>query len=111
MSVATLADKTVSVERATITRDGQGGRVETWAEVLSVSARIQPLSAGESIRYSREAEIVTHKIYVPLSPDIRHGDRIVFVNVHDVTETYEVKGVRNIDHQDRFLTIEAERTQ
>lgn len=103
MSVATLAVHKVTTQRKTTSVDASGGITETWANYLTLSCRIQPLSAREQQLYSRETEVVTHKIYFPGTPDITPSHRIVYGS-----NTFEVKGVRNIDHLDRFLTVEAE---
>lgn len=103
MSIQSLAIHTVTTQRKTTASDAAGGLTETWANLLKLSCRIQPLSAREAQLYSRETEIVTHKIYFPGAPDVTASDRIIFGS-----NTYEVKGVRNIDHLDRFLTVEAE---
>ena len=103
MSVATLSTNTIIVQRKTITQDASGGIVETWANHLTMRASVQPLSARELALYDRETEAITHKIYVSGAPDITHADRIRFKS-----KTYAIRGVRNPDERDRFLTIHAE---
>ena len=111
MSVATLANLAVTVERATVTKDAMGGQIKTWAPVLRTKCRLQPLSASESIRHSKDESVVTHKAYFPGTPNIQPGDRIPITAKPIATETdyLYVTGVRNINYLDQFLTVELEK--
>lgn len=102
MSVATLANKTVVVERRTYNYDLAGGRTYSWELVATVKARVQPLSSSEALRHSSDDSRVSHKVYVPGNPDITAGDRLI---VDDYV--LHVTGVRDIDLVGRFVTIEA----
>lgn len=108
MSVASLANRTIIVERATVTRDAMGGRTPTWATHLRLPARVQPLSAGEAIRSSREDARVTHRAYVPGTPDITTKDRIRVEGSTPSTSALYVQGVRDVDHAGVYLTIDLE---
>ena len=105
MSVATLCNRVYTIERKTIAPDAIGSPVDTYTDHLRIGLRVQPLSGAERIRHSKPDAEITHKVYAPGTPDIQHGDRIRvgnrFIYVH---------AVRNIDEQDRFLTIECMET-
>lgn len=107
MSVATLANTKITVQRRTVTKDAGGGITRSWSNHLRIKARVQPLSSSDMIRHSKDDARVTHKVYVPGTPDIRTADRIQTARVPTGHSLY-VQGVRNIDLADEFLTIEAE---
>ena len=103
MSVATLSVTTITVSRPTITVDSFGGQLRKWATVLTTKARVQPLSGADRVRHERLEEIITHKVYVSGTPDIRDQDRITAGSL-----TLYVRSVRDIDLVGSFLTIECE---
>jgi SPP1 family predicted phage head-tail adaptor len=103
MSIASLANRTVTVERATVSSGSFGGVAETWAPVCRVTLRVQPLSGADVIRHSKDDMTVTHKCYTPGTPDIQAGDRFEIDG-----KTLLVRAVRNIDQLDKFLTLECE---
>ena len=104
MSVASLANTTITVQRATISRDNTGGAVETWAHHLTLKARVQPLSGAESQLYSRETEQVVAKAYIPGAPDVKHSDRVVIGS-----DTYIIRAVRNVDLLNHHTVLELDR--
>lgn len=103
MSVASLANRTVVVERYAATQDNWGSPARAFTFHLRSSGRLQPLSGADIIRHSKDEMRVTHKLYVSGTPDIEAGDRLT-VN----KKTLYVQTVRNIDEADKFLTIECE---
>ena len=103
MSVASLSNRTVQFERATITRDATGGRIQTWADSVRVKCRIQPLSGADVIRHSKEDMSVTHKAYTSGTPDIQPGDKFTLGS-----RTLFVQAVRDIDMLGRYTTLECE---
>ena len=103
MSVATLSTNTITLQRKTPTQDATGGKVESWVPVGSYRCSIQPLGAKEVALYQREGSSITHKVYVAGAPDIRHTDRFTFKG-----KTYNIRGVRNPDERNWYLTIHAE---
>ena len=100
MSIDSLCDKTITIERSGLTVSGTGAYEETYGIWKTVTARIQPLSATEMVKLGREATDVGIRLYcVPCG--IQEPDRIVFG-----TRTFEVLGVRDIDEQDRLMTVD-----
>ncbi len=100
MSLDTLCDKTVTVERPTTNVTDTGAYEETFGIWKTVKARIQPLSAVELVKLGRQATDVGIRLYcVPCG--IQEPDRIVFG-----TRTFEVLGVRDIDEQGRLMTVD-----
>lgn len=103
MSVATLANINVTVQRASSARGEWGTLEPVWSTHLRLRMRVQPLSSEEVILYSRDTVTITHKAYVNGTPDITEKDRLKIGSV-----IYKIKGVRNIDLADSFLTLELE---
>ncbi len=101
MSVASLANTSIVVQRPTVAASAAQG--ETLATVFTGKARIQPLSGAEINRYSRDLSSVTAKAYVAGTPDIKADDIMTAGS-----DTYLVKAVRDIDLLGRFTTIELE---
>lgn len=108
MSVATLANTMVTVQRRSNSTDASGGVVQTWTAHLNLRARVQPLSAFESARFGSDTETITHKVYFPGVPDIKHSDRLQYTDRLGRLRTLEIRGVRNTDELDVFTTVEAE---
>ncbi len=100
MSISSLCDKTVTVERSGLTVSATGAYEETFGIWKTVKARIQPLKADEMVKLGRQATDIGIRIYcVPCG--IQEPDRIVFG-----TRTFEVLGVRDIDEQGRLMTVD-----
>lgn len=82
--------------------DGQGGREETWDDVATVSASLDPVKSYERYQAMQMQTPVSHKIVMRYRPDVttasrfRLGDRIFWV-----------KEVINQGEQNRYLTIKA----
>ena len=111
MTIATLCNRTVDIERATLTRDAQGGRVETWAVHLPAQPiRIQPRSASErAIGGNPTNEAVTHKGYMPGWRDVKAKDRLTGRHPQSgEAEVFIVRGEHMTDHDGRLHVLELE---
>ena len=114
MSVATLSVTEITVERPTITQDGLGGRIETWAEIWTGMARVQPIGGSEGFRYAREESVFTHNVYVSGKPDIRVEDRISTTDdvdgtaVMDSTRHLHIQAILNRDLLSRHIKLMCE---
>jgi len=100
MSIASLCDKTIIVQRLDITVSDAGAYEESFAAWKVIKARIQPLTAAELVKLGREATDVGIKVYCEPA-GIQEPDRIVYG-----TRTFEILGVRDIDEQGRLSTID-----
>ena len=108
MSLTSLCDKTIIIQEMTAgSADGMGGTSgASWANwVTGVKARIQPISGDEQLLYSQVQQRVTHHIYLEpiVSSDVTIENRILYG-----TRAFNVKLVRDIDEQDRLITIDCE---
>jgi SPP1 family predicted phage head-tail adaptor len=84
----------LALEEASLTPDGMGGHTETWAEVATVFARIEPVSASARFGAGQTLEEVTHRITLRYRADLRSGMRLrrgarffEIVTAHDPDET------------------------
>lgn len=82
------------LETATLTPDGAGGHVESWTEVSSIYARIEPVSAVSRFGADQTLETVTHRITLRHRQNIESGMRFrlrarifAIVTIHDPDET------------------------
>lgn len=82
------------LEEATATPDGAGGFTETWSEIATVFARLQPIVVRESFGADQTLEEVTHRVTIRHRPDVASGMRFVMgdrvlsiLTVHDPDET------------------------
>ena len=100
MSIESLADKTVTIQRASMDLMPSGAYEETFGEPVAWKARIQPLTASELIKLGREATEVGIKLY-GIPPMIQEPDRVIYGD-----RTFRVIGVRDIDEQGRLATVD-----
>ena len=76
------------------TSDGQGGHHETWHEVGTIFAQIEPVNATALFGADQTLESVTHRVSLRAHPNLvsgmrfRKGSRIFdIVTVHDPDES------------------------
>jgi len=100
MSVGSLSVTTLLHSRKTYAQDGSS---PTNNFISTYECRVNPLTGIEQIKYAKETTLITHKVYIAGSPDIRNGDTLFNESI-----TLLVRAVRNIDLIGKFLTIECE---
>jgi SPP1 family predicted phage head-tail adaptor len=103
MSLTSLCDKLVTIERMSETGDAWGGITESYASVGTAKARIYPVSGSDAVIHGRPDMRITHRFYFPGTPDIKADDRLLY-NLR----YFYVQVVRNIDEQGKFLTVDCE---
>ena len=82
---------TVSIQRRTLTSDGQGGFAESWSiSYPNISARLGKSGNSETINGSRQEAVVTLTVTLPYSQSVEESDRII----HS-TGTFEVTGIND----------------
>lgn len=70
---------TVSVERASVTKDKGGGATRDWAPVsglINIAASVQPASADDIALYAGRQIRISHSVYLQSNPGIQRGDRL-----------------------------------
>ncbi len=85
----TLLNNTLTVSRATVASDGQGGWPQTFAAVGTVEGRIRPALGNERVVADSEEQQISHVLYVVAAEDVERGD-VITVGSLEV----EVLGVR-----------------
>ncbi len=82
------------LEGAAATPDGYGGTTESWATAATLFARMEPLSARQTVNTGQTIRIVTHRMTVRQDAAVesgmrfRKGDRIFdILTVYDPDET------------------------
>lgn len=79
MSLASLMNTSVAVQRKTATRDSSGGQVENFATVDgldSLPALIQPTDGKAQRTLGQRQVFLSHHIYLASRYDVRRGDRL-----------------------------------
>ena len=96
-----LFNNTLTLQSLTITDDGAGGTVETWADMGSFKGRISPLTSQERMMQDKTTNTTTHKIYcdnMMVSP----SDRIKWGTYY-----FEIIGITNPSEAYHHLEIAA----
>jgi hypothetical protein len=96
MSLSALLNEKLDLQRPTVSADGSGGTIRTYATVAAaVLCSVSPASSSVSADYARRDMIVNCSIYTTANLDVlipggvRLGDRLT-----DGSVFYLVKGVR-----------------
>jgi SPP1 family predicted phage head-tail adaptor len=96
----------VTIQRVTSTRDAIGGVIETWSTLMTVYAKVAPMSAGEQYRRQQIQAKADWKVTVRYANTIAPADRIVWRE-----RTFQIKGITNPDMRRRFLDLACEELQ
>lgn len=96
MSLTALLDKSLTIERQTVTADASGGSVRSFATLLSnIPCALMPATASVKADYARLDMIVDYHIYTTADLDtltpggVKLGDRFVDGSVY-----YLIKAVK-----------------
>lgn len=99
----------VTVKRVIRTDDGQGGWVEAFAPIGTVTGRLTEISRRKrqaQIIAGQEKVLASHVFYCPNESDILAGDQLVYGSV-----TVDVIAVGNPDFADHHLEVEGVATK
>ncbi len=84
----------MGLEQVSIEPDGLGGHAESWSEIATVFARVDPVAAAARFGAGQTLEQTTHRITLRHRADLRsgmrfrRGDRIFLIlTAHDPDET------------------------
>ncbi|MDD5353021.1 MAG: phage head closure protein [Candidatus Omnitrophica bacterium] len=95
----------MKLQHATYAQDSSGSTTETWTDIASIWAKIQPLS-GRLLDVAKQAQSeVTHEITIRyrenVTPDkrIKYGSRI-----------FVIESVINIDERNYWLVLRCKET-
>lgn len=101
-------NKTLIIQRKTITSDGQGGWLEVWSENVLTSGRVSKRSpaGNDSILADRGLAKNYYSVYVPSGTDVKREDRVVCGLI-----TMRVLSVSNPSQSNHHLELIAEEQQ
>ncbi|MDT0270258.1 phage head closure protein [Streptomyces sp. DSM 44915] len=88
LRVGHLLNRRLAVWRLTTAPDGAGGQTTAWAQVGTVSAKVDQPSARERMLAQQAGSEHTHNVYLLPSADVRRGDEL-----RDGPEHYRVLSV------------------
>ncbi len=101
-SVVSIGDlrERIAVQRVSNTRDAIGGLTESWSEIASAYAKVEPASSGEQFRRSQIQASADWTVTTRYNNAWKPADRIVWRS-----RTFEIVGLKNDDERRRFLQI------
>lgn len=76
MSLESLLNTTVTLERKATSKDDSLGAVDTWTAVATYNATVQPISARERYLLMQRNVWMTHKVYFSVDVAATPRDRI-----------------------------------
>jgi len=85
------------------TPDGAGGSTRSYADVTTLWAKVEPVSARSDIVAANAGATVTHRIVIRRGPDVTTRHRFA-----EGARIYRVVAVRDEDASRRFRVIHAE---
>ena len=88
----------LALEAVSLTPDGAGGHTESWTEVATLFARIEPVSAISRFGADQTLESVTHRMTVRHRADLRSGMRF-----NRLGRIFEILTVHDPDETGRYL--------
>ncbi len=65
------------LEEMSPTPDGAGGFGETWTEIATVFAKVEPVAEQDRYGAGQTLEVVTHRVTMRHRPDVASGMRFV----------------------------------
>lgn len=92
----------LSLQACTTTPDGMGGHTQTWTEMATVFARIEPVSAGSLYGPDQTVETVTHRVMLRWRSGVAAGQRFVRQG-----RVFDIVTVHDPDDSGRYLVCRA----
>ncbi|MCK9497108.1 MAG: phage head closure protein [Dehalococcoidia bacterium] len=71
-------DRRITLQRFTATQDAYGEPIETWADYVTVWARVEPLRGRERFEAQREHAEVDTRFHLRYRDDLTVEDRITY---------------------------------
>lgn len=93
----------VIIQNFTTASDSQGGTAQTWADLATVWALLEPVKAFEKMFGSRLQYVRTHTCIIRHRTGVDTTMRISFDS-----RTFQVKGIRDPDEKNFFLILDLE---
>ena len=93
----------ITVERLTLTPDGMGGGVSSWAILYQPWAYIAPVTGWERMAGMQLESPITHTIYIRYRLDLSTRDRIVHRG-----RSFNIRSIADIEEKRIFLELKCE---
>lgn len=90
----------ITIQRATVTRDTFGAEVETWEELATVWAAVEPLSGRELIAAAAATADLSTRVRIRYRVGIKPTDRVVYGD-----RTLEILTVIDLDERHREMHL------
>jgi SPP1 family predicted phage head-tail adaptor len=90
----------ITIEALTNTPDQYGGEVGTWAEVVTIWAKVEPQEGGESFESGEVSEVARLQIETWHRSDINAKCRIKYGG-----RTFEIDSIQNVKEENRKLLM------
>lgn len=91
--------KRIDIQEVSTTRDTHGNQVESWSNVATVYAAVEPINGGEKSTQARVTADVTHKITIRFRA-VTPRSRVVYAG-----RTFDVNATLNESERNRELTL------
>ncbi len=95
----------VTFQTQTIISDAQGGQTQTWADLMTVWGKLEPVKAWEKMMAARIQYARSHVLWIRHSSNITMADGNLLRVTFD-SRTWYVKGVRRPDERKMFLILD-----
>ena len=95
----------LGLEQMTPVPDGAGGFGESWTEIATLFARLEPVAARQTFGADQTLEEVTHRVTMRFRPDVASGMRLV-----QGTRTFLIVTVHDPDETGRYLVLRTRET-
>lgn len=99
-----MLNRRISIERKTLTADALGGFTESWQSLSQPWAHIKPMSGRELIHADKIDAVAVSRFIIRYNRNLREDDRVLYRGVY-----YNIRSLVNIDEQDEYTEITAER--
>lgn len=90
----------VTLQELVKTDDGYGGIVETWQDVATVWAAIEPLRGNERYTAQQVQSELSHKVTIRYRAGIKPQMRILYGN-----RVFDIEAVIDVDERHRWLEL------
>lgn len=95
----------VTIQAVSGASDGQGGISETWADVATVWASIEPMSDYERFQAQQLQTNTTHKVMIRYYSGLTTKHRLLFGS-----RVFNIKGILNLNEENAFMQLKCVET-
>lgn len=93
-------NKRVTIQQYVETADTFGELDRTWSNLVTVWAKVKPISASETYSAQQTGMTVNHEVWIRYRTGIAPKMRVVYGS-----RTFEIDGVMNLDERGEFLIL------